>query len=234
MIAVVSNSVGFLTDRVGQALNRRNQPVAGRRPAAQGGSSMVAGDRRRRGVAWPQARHHHPNSPAWQALPGPSLRASRRCSRAIRCGSLPSPPGRIQRTGRRRASAWRGLARTKRTVRRLAPQGGRQGGSGASSTRGSAMISFESDRGANFPAPAAEDNDQRRGPRGRRLIQEGSRISYHWQLAGDEPALAAFRRLSRAWVAKANPSNRSTIARPESATRSIRRSAFCAWPHCWR
>ena len=157
------------------------------------------------------------------------MRASGGAAGLSRCAAVCAHRRRAESSGpfgTGRASAWQAWL-DERLFAASGAQAGDKVGLGKLELVASAMISFRVGSRREFLQPAG-DNDQRRGPRGHRTDQEGSRISYHLQLAGDEPALArvpaggAEPRLGRGPIHRIGSTMR---VRPQRA--SIRRSASC-------
>ncbi len=199
LIAVASlSSVGFLTDRVAQALNREaNQLLGGDLllKADHPWPREVAAEARARGlrvVMTTQFTSMASSADSAQLAgvkaveAGYPLRGSLRIAPGPNQADAPAPgiPP--------RGEAW--LDERLMAALQIAP--GAEVGLGKLALKASAMVSFESDRGANFFSllPRIMINAGDLDATG--LIQVGSRVGYHLQVAGEAAAVAAF----RAWV----------------------------------
>ena len=237
MIAVASlTSVGFLTDRVGQALNREaNQLLGGDLllKADRSWSPEIVDGAVSRGlrlVTTTQFTSMASTAEAAQLAgvkavqPGYPLRGS------LRIAAGPNQADRLAPGVPPRGEAWL----DERLFAVLALKAGDKVGLGKLELVASAMISFESDRGANFFSLLPRIMINAEDLEGTGLIQEGSRISYHLQLAGDEPALSAFRRWVEPRLGRGQSIESVDNARPEvrnaldQAQRFLRLAALLA------
>lgn len=237
IIAVASlTSVGFLTDRVSQALHREaNQLLGGDlllKADHPWAGSVIEGARSRglEVVTTTQFTSMASTAEAAQLAgikavePGYPLRGSLRIAPGPNRADAPAPgvPP--------RGEAWL----DERLFAALALKPGEKVGLGNVELKASAMVSFESDRGANFFSllPRIMINAGDLPATG--LIQEGSRVSYHLQVAGREAAVAAFRewvgpRLGRGESLESVDNARPEIRRAlDQAQRFLRLAALLA------
>ena len=199
-IAVASlTSVGFLTDRVAQALDREaNQLLGGDLllKADHPWSSEVVGAAGARGldvVTTTQFTSMASTPDAAQLAgvkavqPGYPLRGS------LRVAPGPNQPDAAAPGIPPRGEAWL----DERLFAALGITPGDRVGLGNSALVASAMVSFESDRGANFFSLLPRIMIHADDLPATGLIQVGSRVSYQLQVAGAAAAVEGF----RAWVA---------------------------------
>ncbi len=237
LIAVASlTSVGFLTDRVAQALNREaNQLLGGDlllRADHPWPEDIVAGVRSRGLARVTTTQFTSMASSAESAQlagvkavePGYPLR-----------GTLRTAPGPNQPDGPAQGIPARGDAwLDERLFAALAIAPGDRVGLGNIELVARAMVSFESDRGANFFAllPRIMINAADLDATG--LIQPGSRITYQLQLAGDAAAVEDFRRWVEPRLGRGERLESVDNARPEvrnaldQAQRFLRLAALLA------
>lgn len=236
-IAVASlASVGFLTDRVGRALDREaNQLLGGDlllradHPWAPG----IAAEAVARGLRVVTTTQFTSMASTGEAAelagvkavePGYPLRGSLRIAPGPNRPDAPAPG--VPPAG----EAWL----DERLFAALGIAPGDRIGLGDAELVASAMVSFESDRGANFFSllPRLMINAADLPATG--LIQVGSRVGYHLQVAGEARAVEAFRRWVEPRLGRGEVLESVDNARPEvrnaldQARRFLRLAALLA------
>lgn len=237
IIAVASlTSVGFLTDRVGQALDREaNQLLGGDLllKADHAWSQSVIDGARARGlevVTTTQFTSMASTADAAQLAGIKAVEKGYPLRGSLRIAPGPNLADSLAPGVPPRGEAWL----DERLFAALALKPGDKVGLGNIELKASAMVTFESDRGANFFSllPRIMINAADLPATG--LIQEGSRVSYRLQIAGAEGAVAAFRTWVEAHLGRGESLESVDNARPEirsaldQAQRFLRLAALLA------
>jgi putative ABC transport system permease protein len=220
IIAVTSlTSVGFFTDRVARALKLEANQLLG------GDIVLVAdhalkpewrAEATRRGLrAW-----RAPASPAWRpSARGPAGRRQGGRRRPPAAGSIRIAPGLNQPDAPAPGIPARGeLWLDERLASALGAKVGDVVGLGASRLRMAAVLSFESDRGANFFSLLPRLIINAADLPATQLIQPGSRAFYRLHVAGDPAEVARFETWAKGRLQRGESLETVDNARPEVRT----------------